>query len=85
MHSTKETGPVQQTPEQLLRQLEVQRGPRRAGHGRSDGSRAAMLILGIAAIVVGACIALWLLEHFLRDLRGPQPPMQSAPPAFGQP
>jgi hypothetical protein len=69
MNSTRETAPVQQTPEQLVKLLELQLGARRARREKSPASRAVGLTAGIVMILVGAAAALLVLQHLISDMR----------------
>ena len=89
MNTTRETLPVQQTPEQLQRLLEVQLASQRHRREKRSGSRVAVLVAGIVFILIGAGAALFLLDHILRDLRSSRGPENAPPPppgvVFGQP
>lgn len=70
MNSTIETQPVQQTPEQLARVLEIQLAAQRQKREKARGSRGLGLAVGVVFIIIAAATALLILEHMLGELRG---------------
>ncbi len=87
MNSTIETQPVQQTPEQLARLLEIQLTAHRQKREKARGSRGLGLAIGVVFIVIAAAAALFILDHMLGELRGSRgadmPPDQQPPIVSG--
>lgn len=73
----KETGTAEQTPEQLLKFLEVETAMRRARRTQSGRNRAILLVAGLLFILIGTGVALLVLDQMLANL----PPPNRAPQA----
>lgn len=64
----KKTESTEPTPEQLLQILNLQLEQQRSQRGASSRNRAVFLVGGLLFIVIGAGIALIILDQMLADL-----------------
>jgi hypothetical protein len=63
----KETESTSQTPEQLMRLLDVQLDAQRARRKKPERNRVAFLVSSVLIIMAGAAVALMILEQMLVD------------------
>ncbi len=78
----KETETDGSTPEQLLQILEAQLGAQRSQKAHTSRNRAMILVGGVLFILIGAGVALLVLDQMLSDFREnghpPQTPTTSS-------
>jgi hypothetical protein len=69
LRDSKQTGSAEATPEQLVAMLDRELATKRSHKPWTSRNRATILVVGVLFIVVGAGVALLVLDQMLADLR----------------
>jgi len=69
LRASKETGTADATPEQLVAMLDHELAAKRSHRPWTSRNRATILVVGVLFIVIGAGVALLVLDQMLADLR----------------